>query len=503
MIHRTVALTQSVQKSTSAQTSILILGALLVSIGPGCAGEQWFRAKNPLAAAVQLETSQTAKADPSPEHNVRAVSFVQDVEGNDDESISSIDDEEISTTPAEGKETPSVFLTPIDQSGRWDISELEAMALANHPTITEAESQIEQLRGKLVQVGLRPNPEFGYFGETGDSGTAGQQGIYLNREFVRGGKLEKNRAIVCAEIEAAEQALEARRFRVLTDIRTLYYRLLVTQRRLEIAKEYRALTDKAVEVSNKLFDAGEVAQIAVLQTKLQTQNAETLVRQTEAERLGIAREINAQLGEHYDANQIWVTGNVEAIDIRDRVDSLPVEIMTQSPELAKAYAELQREQENLTRQCAEQTPNYFLQSSVRHNFSNHDELVGIQLGRPIQTNNWNQGNIRAARAAIVAASQNIERVQRDLNRRSAAATRDLLSADARLRQIREEVIPTAKEVFEIAEGGFQQGEIAYLDLITAQKSLLQANLDYVSALGDFWDSYTLLDGLLLNNNFSN
>ncbi|MEK6239502.1 MAG: hypothetical protein N2C14_32690, partial [Planctomycetales bacterium] len=61
-------------------------------------------------------------------------------------------------------------------SARLTLADVESMALARNPSLTEATAQISALRGKWIQVGLQPNPVVGYLGgEIGNEGHGGQQ----------------------------------------------------------------------------------------------------------------------------------------------------------------------------------------------------------------------------------------------------------------------------------------------------------------------------------------
>ncbi len=69
------------------------------------------------------------------------------------------------------------------------IPDLEAIALANNPTLAQASRRVAALQGKHLQVGLHPNPMIGYQGEeTGDDGAAGQQGMFVGQQFITAGK---------------------------------------------------------------------------------------------------------------------------------------------------------------------------------------------------------------------------------------------------------------------------------------------------------------------------
>jgi len=133
------------------------------------------------------------------------------------------------------------------------LSDLEQMALQNNPTLSQAQARVRAARGVWQQVGLYPNPVAGYAAEEmGDNGTAGKQGGFIGQEFVTGGKLRLNRQVACQEIIRLQQELAAQQFRVVTDVRTSFYDVLVAQRAVE-------LTDRLVKIAEQGVQAARWA----------------------------------------------------------------------------------------------------------------------------------------------------------------------------------------------------------------------------------------------------
>ena len=64
--------------------------------------------------------------------------------------------------------------TPVEPvSDELTLDQLERIALANNPTLRQAAAQVTAVRGKWLQVGLKPNPRRGYFAdEIGPGGAA-------------------------------------------------------------------------------------------------------------------------------------------------------------------------------------------------------------------------------------------------------------------------------------------------------------------------------------------
>src|SRR5690606_13600819 len=82
------------------------------------------------------------------------------------------------------------------------LAEVESLAIAANPTLAEAAARVRAARGEQHQVGLAPNPVVGYAAsEIGDEGRAGQQGMLVGQEFIRGNKLGLNRAVAGREAD--------------------------------------------------------------------------------------------------------------------------------------------------------------------------------------------------------------------------------------------------------------------------------------------------------------
>ena len=218
---------------------------------------------------------------------VRQVGFQQD-EALQDRTRSDVPTQNSLSSASE----PIVNLVRMQNPDSTRLANLEQVAIATNPAIAEIQAEIESLGGKLTQAGLPPNPKVGVNAEDiFEDGAAGRFGVYFGREVVRGNKLGRSSSVVGAEIEAAEQRLAVVQQRLLTDLRQRYYDLLVSQETVAMTESLVKISDDAVRVSNKLYEAKEVAQTAVLQSELELQNAKVVKRQAENQRLAARRKL--------------------------------------------------------------------------------------------------------------------------------------------------------------------------------------------------------------------
>lgn len=375
---------------------------------------------------------------------------------------------------------------------------LETMALANNPAIGEADARVRVLRGKWIQVGLPPNPTAGYSAsEIGNDGAAGQQGGYVGQTYVTAHKLGKNRAVVAAEINRAEQQLAATERRVRTDVRNAYYLTLVAQRRVELAEVLLEVNSNAVTTSRALVDAEELSAAGLLQTEIRQENAQVLLQTARNSQQQAWRKLGAVIGDvELPAQDLQgdVTILPDLLDWQEELSRLHAE----SPEIAAAIAEIQRARRALDRANVQAVPNVTTELSVQYDNATEYTIAGVQLGMPIPLWNRNQGGIRQAMGEIAAAERSAERVELSLTNRLADAFQGYVNAHVTASRYSTDILPRAEQTLNLVRQAYEHGELGYLDFLAAQQTYSQTNLDYLSALEQAWQSYVLIDGLLLD-----
>lgn len=399
-------------------------------------------------------------------------------------------------------EHETTILEPLPHAGELTLEALEEMALASNPAIAQAAARVRALRGKWVQVGLPPNPTGGYSaGEVGNDGAGGQQGGYFGQQIITAKKLRRNRAIVAAEITRAEQQLAATQQRVLTDVRGSYYSALLAQRRVEVADKLVRFANEAVDASQALLNAEEIPLAGLLQTEVRQQNAKVFLQTAHNSRDQAWRQLSSVVGGPELPIQP-LAGDVRQLPELLNWNEQLTRVQITSPEVSAAMAEVERARRALSRARVEPIPNINTQFSVQYDNASGYTIAGIQAGMPIPIWNRNQGGIRQAQAEVAQAMRNVDRVERDLQQRLAEAFRQYASAHVTAENYAREVLPRSQRTFELVQQGYAQGEVGYLDLLTAQQTYSQTNLAYLDALGELWRSYVQIDGLLLSNSLS-
>ena len=385
------------------------------------------------------------------------------------------------------------------QTAGLTLSDLEQMAMRHNPVLARAAARVQAAYGRRIQAGLYPNPVIAYLGEEiGDMGTAGQQGGFVRQEFVTAGKLRLGRAVASQGIVRAEQLLVGEQVRVLTDVRTGYYDILVAQRRIELTERLMAIGAEGVKTAEALLKAKEASRVDVLQALVELDSTGILLANARNRHRAVWRMMAAVVGMP-DMLPTPLLGDLEDLGREWSWDGSLQRLLSESPELAAARAEVQRARWAIRKACAERIPNLKMLAGVQKDNSTGDTIAGVELEVALPLFNRNQGNIARANAELLAAQRNIERIELNLQRRLAETFEHYASTRNQVEKYRRTILPNAKTSLDLVAIGYQQGEFDYVTLLTAQRTYFRSNLAYLESLRESKSSSEAIEGLLLSD----
>ena len=377
---------------------------------------------------------------------------------------------------------------------------LESIAHMENPSIARAASLVEAAKGNWVQVGLAPNPTTGYEGQQlGSGGRAEQQGVFVEQELVRGGKLRINREIAAHEIGRANQELAAQVQRVRTDVRILFYQALIAQRQEQLTIQLAANAAQNLTASENLFKQREVGKLDVLQAQVEVRNIQILVVNARNRRAAAWQSLATVVGRAHWPMQILV-GDVDAVPQFTWQQALHTLLGT-SPEIAIAMTNIERARWQAERARIEKTPNITVRGLVNviDNGINGDPDGSLMVGLPLPIWNRNQGALVQAQHQAAAAERALEQLELNLQNRLAPVFERYSNALNQVKEYRENILPAAQETLDLSRQLYQAGEAGFINLLTAQRTYSQTNLAYLEALRELRTAAAEIEGLLLSN----
>ncbi|MEX2176636.1 MAG: TolC family protein [Pirellulaceae bacterium] len=394
---------------------------------------------------------------------------------------------------------PQAALRPV-ALGRLTLADLEQMALAANPSVGRAAALVQAARGNWIQAGLPPNPVVGYEGQQiGSAGRAEQDGVFVEQEFVRGGKLRLSRQVAAQEWARLEQELAAQQQRVITDVRIAFYQVLIAERQVELSTRLRDIAAEASNVAEALLKGLEVGRVDLVQSQLELGNAEILAQNARNRFSAAWRTLATVLG-NPDLPPQPLDGNIEDGGPELIWETSRERLLTSSPEIAAAMAEIQRARWALERANVEQVPNVTVAGLVnwRDNGIDGDSDGGITVGLPLPLWNRNQGGIVQAQGQVAAAERALDQLELSLENRLVPVFERYSNALHQANKYRGQLLPAARQALDLVRRLYQAGETPYLNLLTAQRSFSQTNVNYLESLRELRAAETEIDGLLLS-----
>ena len=388
------------------------------------------------------------------------------------------------------------------EPGELTLKRVEEIATANNPAILQSAANLERARYICKQVGLKPNPTIGYFGEEiGNAGAAGLNGGFVSQTFVRGQKLTLNRQVLSHEVQSMIWQVETQRQRVLTDVRLAFVDSLAAQKRIQLAEDFRSIVEKGVSIAEEKLEAGIGTRPDVLQSEIQLNEIELTIERAKFDLAASLQELAALAGvSELDGEPVGQFENQSDIPT---LESAYSEIVTNSPQIAAAQEQVERARANLRRQEVQPISNVTAQLGAGADDSTGDAFANIQLSLPVPVHNKNQGNICAAQNEVRAAVENVERLQASIRRDLAIAFRDLEKANTTVRQYQTIILPKAESTVELVETAYQSGESEFLRVLTARRAYFDSALELVTAQQNRAKARINIDGKLLSGGLSN
>ena len=390
------------------------------------------------------------------------------------------------------------------------LQQLEDMALANNPTVQQAQAGVDAARGRARQAGAWPNPVLGYFGDEMSPGATtrwGEHGGFAEQTILLGGKLRLSREVFEREVAQADALQEMQRLRVLSSVRTLFYDVLTTERRVDVLDRLTQLVAEAVGVSRQLFNVGAADRPDVLESEIEARRTQLELTAAKNELNTTRLQLAALAGDLSIASRPFTGSIDQAIPELER-DATVRALVERSPQVRVVRESAERARAVVARARRETFPDVFVRGGLAYNrelleitAGGRPEAVGweglAEIGVSIPLFNRNRGGIAAARADEVRAEGERRRLELDLQARGGMVFDDYLTALRRVEVYRDEIVPMAEEAYRLYLARYREMAAAYPQVLIAQRTLFEMTTEYFENLEDAWRAALRLQGFLV------
>jgi cobalt-zinc-cadmium efflux system outer membrane protein len=332
----------------------------------------------------------------------------------------------------------------------------------------------------------RPNPDLNF--------TATRQTprdtIVMAFPFELGGKRSRRIDLAEAVVSSGDAELARTIADVQNDVRRAYFQAVADEARVALTVDAQALAQRARDVAQARYTAGEVAQADVLQADLALADAEDDVSDARGDAEASRAELNTLLGQPTSTPLAFA-------------DTLAAGRVPSLQEAMAAAAQQNTELASLDRQIAEQTARLNLAKSQRTpdltvaggpTFNGQPDFglgwqASLDMTVPLFTSHLAGVQVETATLARLR-GQREARAMMIAGDVEAAYAR-LTSARARTEVLQTRTLPLGAQVERMAQSAYAAGEKGLTDLLQALQQVrdirlkaLQSSLDFQMALAD-------------------
>ena len=373
-------------------------------------------------------------------------------------------------------------------------------ALRNSPELKAFAWSAEGALARVRQAALWPNPEielerenFGGSGRFSGAGGA-EDTLALAQLLPLGGDIKHRRRLAEAERDLAAWDYHAARLEVVLSTSRRYITALAAARRLDLARRELEVARKLESITDKRIDFGEASPVERARVAVPVVEAELELIRAELANNAARQRLALAWGERSLADN-RLTSTLDMLAPLPAPSAL-VATVNNSPDVARWAAEISARQAAVKLTRAEAIPDPILRVGIKQDRRTNDHGLIVGISFPLPIFDRNQGARSAARAAETAAGENHRAAELRVESAFSSAYFALAVSHAESSALRERALPAAREAYEATLSAFSAGQLGYLDVLDASRSLLKLERRQVDALATYHNAQAALTALL-------
>jgi cobalt-zinc-cadmium efflux system outer membrane protein len=390
--------------------------------------------------------------------------------------------------------TALALATPLSVHGEpLTLADALSRAAKADPARPALASRLSAAEAGVRQAAVRPNPVIGV--EVEDLAGTGsyslvdraQATVYYQQSHERGGKRAARTALARGDIAQVRLRDDVRMLDLLHEVEVAWVEAVAAEAEARLAADRLALAQRAqAEVSRRVKVARDPL-FAGARADAQAAEAGIALSQAKARAANARRALSA----YWDGGEIEIDpSSLEDLSAADHVagPASPVDLALLEAQRGVAAARVRVEQSK-----AVQDPTW--RAGLRYLNDGGDVAAIVGGSIPLGRYDTNRGAIDQARAAQTAADLDLAGAQAVFERKIAALQATLAQKAGEARRIETEIVPANARTVDLVRDGFNRGGFSYLDVLDAQKALIDARSRRLAVLKSFQLDRAQLDRL--------
>ncbi|MFL1415268.1 TolC family protein [Pseudomonas fildesensis] len=363
-------------------------------------------------------------------------------------------------------------------------------AFANNPDLAAAQWEVGIAEGGRQQAGLIPNPVASWDAEDTRRNTRTTT-VKLSQTLELGGKRGARIDVATRAQDAASLTLEQRRNVLRADVIDGYYGALRAQERLDLAQRSLALAERGLVVANGRVTAGKSSPVEA--TRAQVQLSEIRLEFNRAQ-MGLTdayRRLAASTGNATPDFQAVATQPQSTPPLPPTAQLLAR--LEHTTELRLAELQILQNEASVGLEKAQRIPDLDVSIGSQYDASVRERVNLVGVSMPIPLFNRNQGNVLSATRRADQARDLRNATELRLRTETRQALDLWQTANTEVRAFNQQILPAAQSAVDSATRGFEMGKFNFLDVLDAQRTLIAARTQYLTATAQATDAWVRIE----------
>jgi cobalt-zinc-cadmium efflux system outer membrane protein len=380
----------------------------------------------------------------------------------------------------------ALALSDIEPAEPLTLQAAMALALASgaNPELSAAGHELQAVDGAVRQAGLPPNPSLSVerIDTRRNADDRRETTVQWSQPLELGGKRAARVTAAERGRDSASAQLTVKRAEIRAAVIGAYFAVLAAQEQLRLAQQAADLAQHAASATARRVVAGKVSPVEETRARVAASTVQLDLIRARGTLATARKRLAAMWGNPSPRFELAEGGFDMPPDLPHQ--SMLLQRLRQSPALALARSEVGHREALAQVELTRRTPDVTLNIGGKRSEELGRTQAVIGLSVPLPLFDRNQGNVLESARRVDKARDELAARALRLDAQLSQAREEFDVALQQAHALRTDILPGAQSAYDAAITGFDYGKFGFLDVLDAQRTLLQAKSHYLNTLSD-------------------
>lgn len=262
--------------------------------------------------------------------------------------------------------------------------------------------------------------------------------------------------------------------------------------RQTLAEQAQALSERGVAVVEARVKAGKASPLEVARARLQFDEVRLETARARDQRRNAMSQLLAVIGPQASADELELSGDAASLPALPGVTELLRRLDSAAP-MRLAQIEIERQEAAIAVEKSRRIADLTVSLGSQYSREDRERVNLLGLSMPLPLFDRNQGNVLAASRRAEQARDLRNAAQLRLRSEVQQAHQQWRTAQGAIRSFEDGLLGAADQALESTTRGFQMGKFAFIDVLDAQRTLIDVRSRYLLALDEALAAWVRLE----------